>query len=175
MRIFAQVFSRPRQRIAMPLGGALLAAAVLATSWVAWAQDQSAATPKDAIFARKVVMGAIGSHMDEIDTMVETGKIELTEGRDHADAISVLLMAFPHLFPPSTNQWKPDVERDPGTDTFAAPKIWTRYADFYKQAADSSKTAYNVSRAQNDEEFKKFGAQLRASCDACHATYMKPQ
>ncbi len=175
MRIFAQVFPRPRDRIAMAFGGASLAAAVLATGWMAWAQDQSAATPKDAIFARKIVMGAIGSHMDEIDTMLETGKIDLAEGRDHADAISVLLMAFPHLFPPSTNQWKPDVARDPGTDTFAAPEVWTRYADFYKQAADSSKTAYNVSRAQNDEEFKKFGAQLRASCDACHATYMKPQ
>ena len=175
MRVFAPVFSRPRQRIAMPLGGALLAAAVLATGWVAWAQDQSAATPKDAIFARKIVMGAIGSHMDEIDTMLETGKIDLAEGRDHADAISVLLMAFPHLFPPSTNQWKPNVERDPGTDTFASPEVWTRYADFYKQAADSSKTAFNASRAQNAEEVKKLGAQLRASCDACHAAYMKPQ
>ena len=31
-----------------------------------------------------------------------------------SDTISVMLMAFPHLFPPASNQWKPDVARDPG-------------------------------------------------------------
>jgi hypothetical protein len=33
--------------------------------------------------------------------MVETGKIDLAEGTEHADNVSVMLMAFPHLFPPS--------------------------------------------------------------------------
>jgi cytochrome c556 len=142
---------------------------------IAFAQDQSAATTKDLIFARKIMMDTIGNNMDEIDTMLQTGKIDLTEGREHADMISVMLMAFPHLFPPNSNQWKPNVERDPGTDTFAAPELWKTYTDFYQQAAFASKTAYKASRAKDEAEFKKFGAELRATCDTCHSTYLKQQ
>src|SRR3954466_3413445 len=86
---------------------------------IALAQDQSAATTKDLIFARKIMMDSIGNNMDEIDTMLQTGRIDLAEGREHADTISVMLMAFPHLFPPNSDQWKPNVAHDPGTDTFA--------------------------------------------------------
>ena len=135
MRIFAQVFPRPRDRIAMAFGGASLAAAVLATGCMAWAQDQSAATPKDAIFARKTLMGAIDANMDELETMLAPGgKADATEAREHADTISIMLMAFPHLFPASTNQWKPKADRDPATDTFASPDLWTNFSDFYERA-----------------------------------------
>lgn len=113
------------------------------------------------IFARKIMMDSIGNNMDEIDTMLQSGRIDLIEGREHADMVSVMLMAFPHLFPPSSDQWKPNVERDPGTDTFAAPEVWKTYTDFYQQAAYASKTAYKASRAADDNEFKKFGAELR--------------
>ena len=154
---------------------ALLVAAHLGLSPTALAQDQSAATTKDVIFARKIMMDTIGANMDEIDTMLQTDKIDLTEGREHADMISVMLMAFPHLFPPSSDQWKPNVERDPGTDTFAAPEVWKTYSNFYEQAAFASKTAYKASRAKDEAEFKKFGAELRAACDTCHSTYLKQQ
>src|SRR4051812_7518040 len=142
---------------------------------VAFSQDQSSATTKDLIFARKIVMDTIGRNMDEIDTMLQTGKIDLAEGREHADTISVMLMAFPHLFPPNSDQWKPNVERDPGTDTFAAPEVWKTYSNFYEQAAFASKTAYKASRATDEAEFKKLGAELRAACDPCHSTYLKQQ
>ena len=72
------------------------------------ARIRAAATTKDLIFARKIVMDMIGRNMDEIDTMLQTGKIDLAEGREHADTISVMLMAFPHLFPPDSDQWKPN-------------------------------------------------------------------
>jgi cytochrome c556 len=84
-----------------------------------------------------------------------------------------MLMAFPHLFPPNTNQWKPNVERDPGRDTYAAPALWENYSDFYAQAARASKIAYNASRSQQEADFKKFVAELRVACDSCHAVYLK--
>jgi cytochrome c556 len=137
-------------------------------------QDQSAAIVKDAIFARKILMNAIGTNMDELETMTSSDKpINLTEGHEHADNISVMLMAFPHLFAPATNQWKPNVERDPGRDTYASPDLFTHYADFYARAASASKTAFRASRAEKESEFRNYVAELRVACDSCHGLYLK--
>jgi cytochrome c556 len=84
-------------------------------------------------------------------------------------------MAFPHLFPPSSNQWKPNADPDPATDTFASPDAWTKFSDFYKRAAAASKTAYDMSRADKEDEFKSRAKELRVACDACHALYLKTQ
>jgi cytochrome c556 len=148
--------------------------ALLAMSLLASAQDRGAAIAKDAIFARKILMDTIGTNMDELEGMVGSGKsINLTEAHEHADMISVMLMAFPHLFAAHTNQWKPDAERDPGRDTYASPDLFTNYADFYAQAARASKIAYNASRAKQEGDFKTFVAELRTACDSCHAVYLK--
>ena len=150
--------------------------ALLAMSLLAWAQDRGAAIAKDAIFARKILMDTIGTNMDELEGMMASGKpINLTEAHEHADVISVMLMAFPHLFPADTNQWKPDAERDPGRDTYASPELFTNYADFYAQAARASKIAYNACRAKQEGDFKTFVAELRTACDACHAVYLKTE
>ena len=127
----------------------------------------------DLIFARKIAMDTIGHNMDEIDTMLQTGKIDLTEGREHADTISVLLMSFPHLFPQTSNQWKPDAVRDPGRDTFASPDIWGQFESFYKLAGVASKLAFDTSRARDEATFRAAGTQLRATCDSCHAAFLK--
>jgi cytochrome c556 len=167
---------RPRRRMAVAIACAGLAAGLLATSFVAMAQDQSAATAKDVIFARKTMMSAISDNMDQIETMISSGKkIDLDDGHEHADTISVMFMAFPHLFPPSSNQWKPNADRDPATDTFASPDAWTKFSDFYKRAAAASKTAYDMSRADKEDEFKARAKELRVTCDACHAAYLKTQ
>jgi cytochrome c556 len=129
--------------------------------------------PKETIFARKILMDSIGRNMDELEANASSTKIDLAEGRDHADNISVMLMAFPHLFPPSTNEWKPNVDRDPGTDTFAAPEIWTGFADFSKRARAAADVAFQASRAETEPAFKDQVAQLRLACDSCHAIYMK--
>src|SRR5215475_5559408 len=142
---------------------------------IALAQDQG--TPlKDTIFARKIMMGAIDMNMDEVETMLlPEGKLNLAEGTEHADTISIMLMAIPHLFPASTNQWKPNVDRDPATDTFASPDLWTNFADFYKRAGDASKTALEAARARKPEDFRARIVELRAQCNACHALYQKTQ
>jgi cytochrome c556 len=160
-----------RTTILTALAAALAAGGV---SLTASAQDQSAAIAKDAIFARKILMDTIGTNMDELETMTTSDKgMNLTEGHEHADNISIMLMAFPHIFPANTNQWKPGVERDPGRDTYASPALWESYPDFYAQAARASKIAYNASRAKNESDFKRFVAELRVACDSCHAVYLK--
>jgi cytochrome c556 len=143
---------------------------------VAWGQDQSAATPADVIFARKSVMDAISEKMDALEAAsASTKPVDLAAAHEQADVISVLLMAFPHMFPPASNQWKPGGDKDPAVDTYAAPQLWSQFADFYKQAGDTSKTAFDVSRAPGEAEFKAKMAQLRNGCDACHASYQKTE
>jgi cytochrome c556 len=139
----------------------------------AQAQDQSAATIKDVIFARKTVMSTLSDAMDKIETMIESGKINVAEGQDEANTISVMLMAFPHLFPPASNQWKPNSDLDPATDTFASPDVWTNYSDFYQRTSAASKAAYDARGADNENQFKAAIVDLRASCNSCHALFLK--
>jgi cytochrome c556 len=139
----------------------------------AMAQDQTAVT-KDLIFARKILMDTIGKNMDEIEGFIETPKpIDLAEGKEHADIISVMLMSFPHLFAPASNQWSASAARDPGVDTFASPDIWKNYNQFYKFAEATSKIAFNASRSKTEPDYRKYAGQLRPSCDACHSVFMK--
>jgi cytochrome c556 len=65
-------------------------------------------------------------------------------------------------------------DRDPATDTFASPDVWSNFADFYQRAQAASKIAFEASRAKRPDDFKALIVQLRAACNGCHATYMKP-
>jgi hypothetical protein len=85
------------------LAVAIAAAIVVGPSFMALGQDQSAATPNDVIFARKTLMVSIANNMMEIEAMTGSGKLDLVKGQAHADSISAMLMAFPHLFPLTTN------------------------------------------------------------------------
>ena len=139
----------------------------------AWGQDRGATPPKETIFARKILMDSISQNMDDLEANAGSAKVDLAEGRSHADIVSVMLMAFPHLFPPTTNEWKPNVDRDPGSDTYAAPEIWSRFADFYKRVQDAAQIAYKASRAETEQAFKDQVVQLRVACDSCHGVYLK--
>jgi cytochrome c556 len=152
---------------------ACLIAALLVTNWPASAQDPQVATAPDVIMARKTLMSTLSDYFDKIEAMIAAGKIDLAEGNERADTVSVMFMVFPHLFPASSNQWKPGADLDPGTDTFASPDVWSKYADFYQRAAAASKTAFNMSRADKEDEFKAAAKELRAACDSCHAVYLK--
>jgi len=150
-----------------------LAGALFLAASAVWAQDQSAATAGDAIIARKTVMGALSEKMDDIETAISAGKVDLDQARAAADTISIYLMAFPHLFPPATNQWKPGADKDPATDTFASPDVWTHFADFYKLSTAASKFAFDASRSQSEAELKAAIGKLRTQCNACHTAYLK--
>ena len=175
MRACKPILSGPRRRTSIVIIGAGFAAALLTTSLVAVAQDQSAAKVEDTIFARKTMMSSLSDNMDQIEMMISTGKIDLDDAHEHADTISVMLMAFPHLFPPASNQWKPGVDIDPVTGTFASPEVWSKFADFYKRANDASKMAFDMSRADKPDVLKAKTAELRTACNGCHAAYLKTQ
>ena len=165
-----------RERIAVVAAGLTLAAGLFASSFVALGQDAGLPPPKDTIFARKILMGAIDMNMDEIETMTAPdGTLNLAEGQEHADIVSIMLMSFPHLFPPSTNQWQPNVDRDPATDTAASPDLWRNFSDFYQRAQTASKLALDATRAKTGNEFKALIVQLRSACNSCHAAYMKTE
>jgi cytochrome c556 len=155
------------------VAAAALAAGFLALSLVAMAQDQSAATAKDVIFARKTLMNSINDDMDRIGEMISQQRFNLDAARRHANDISVMLLAFPHLFPPSSNRWKENADFDPATDTIASPDIWTNTADFQRRAAGAAKTAHEMSRADSQDEVKRLHRALWIACDTCHALYLK--
>ena len=168
-------------RFQINLSSAVAAAASAAVTFVlltspAPAQEKPAEQPsaKDTIFARKILMGGIDDNMDPIEEMFEPeAKLELADAQEHAETISTMLMAFPHMFPPATNQWKQGAVRDPAYDTFAAPEVWTNFADFYARATEASKIAWAASRAKRAADFKPLIAQLREHCNACHTINMK--
>jgi cytochrome c556 len=158
----------------------VLAAALGIAAVPACAEDQPAPqnqpAPKDTIFARKILMGAIDMNMDEIETMLAPeGKLVLPDAQEHAEVISTMLMAFPHLFPPSTNQWKEGATLDPATDTFANPGLWSNFGDFYRRASEASKIAWDASRAKRPDEFRPLIKELRQRCNACHALNLKTE
>jgi cytochrome c556 len=162
-------------RRAAVLAGLLAAVSSVGLIGTSRAQEQATPPPKDTIFARKTLMDQISSNMDEVETMLAPGaKLETAEAREHLDAISVLLMAFPHLFPAATNQWKDGAVRDAALDTFAAPELWSKFQDFYGRATNASNTALDASRATRLVDFKAKVAELRTACDGCHAAYLKP-
>jgi cytochrome c556 len=162
-----------RRAVFAPLVG--IAMAGVAGASAVSAEDQASPPPKDTIFARKIIMDSIGSNMDEIETMTSSpGKISMSEAHEHADMISVMLQAFPHLFPSTTNQWKPNIARDAAIDTLASPNVWTNYSDFYVRANDASQVALDAARAGTEAEFRTLVGKLRMACDACHASYQKP-
>jgi cytochrome c556 len=151
-----------------------LMAGLLLASLAARAEDGPFPPPADTIFARKTLMNTINNSMDEIETILPLSpKDESVAAREHADLISVLLMTFPHLFPPSTNQWKEGADRDTATDTYASPELWRQFPDFYARANAASRIALEASRAASQADFQAKTAELRAACNGCHAVYQK--
>jgi len=156
--------------IAAAFGCALVAGCLAAGPVLA--QDQAAAT-QDVITARKTLMDFMCDRMTEIETMVGSGKIDLAIVHQYADAMSPMLLAFPHLFPPSSNLWRKNPNPDPVTDTFASPDVWTGFADFYQQAQESAKLARELARTGSSEDARDRARELRIACDACHALYLE--
>src|SRR5260370_2600549 len=109
---------------------------VLIAAPFALGQEPSGPPPKDTIFARKILMGAIDMNMDAIETMLApNGKLDAAEAQEHADTISIMLMSFPHMFPAGTNQWKPGADRDPPPHTFASPHACANSATSHHRAS----------------------------------------
>jgi cytochrome c556 len=159
--------------MAVALACAGLVAGCLATALVARAQDQSAAATADVIFARKALMNFMCERMAQIEIMIGRGNVDLKSARASADAIATMLIAFPHLFPPSSNRWRLDPDADPAAETMASPQLWSGFSDFNRQAAAAAKAARDLSRADTVEDVKTRAREVRIICDTCHALYLE--
>jgi cytochrome c556 len=127
--------------------------------------------PKDVITARQELMEHIEILMEPIDTIQVEAVKNPEQLRENAATIEAMLLALPHLFPPTTNLYDPKVE-EPAT--LALPGIWKRFEDFYELAAAAATAAEKMSETKGKEPLRTAGRALRASCDACHTLYLRP-
>ncbi len=149
-------------------GGVTLAADTPPAAGPGWT---GVTNPKDVITARQELMEHIELLMEPIDTIQVKG-VRAADGlRASAATISAMLLAVPHLFPPTTNRYDPKVT-EPAT--LALPGIWKDFGSFYKLAGAAAKAAEEMADTQGKEPLKTAGLKLRASCDACHALYLRP-
>jgi cytochrome c556 len=153
--------------------GLVTACVVMSLALPLRSNAQDVASASDVIAARKLLMDSIMNNMDKIQEMISERRIDPGVSRECADNIASMLAAFPHLFPPGSNQWKEDVDLDPVKDTFASPDIWTEFADFSRRAAAAAATALELRRAGNEDDVKQLYRALGVACDTCHALYMK--
>jgi cytochrome c556 len=132
--------------------------------------------PAEVVLARRVLMAGIGRNMDEITGMIEdAAAFNLGEAREHADVISTMLLAFPHLFPVETDTWSDKLaEDDPAHVSLALPTVWQNYDDFVARAQQASQIALDASFAATAEQFKALAKGLQQACDSCHQAYRRP-
>jgi cytochrome c556 len=156
--------------------GACAGAAIAQTPEAKRVPTRGETRPADVVLARRILMTGIGRNMDEITGMIEDGgSFALHEAREHADAISTMLLAFPHLFPLETDTWSEKLaEDDPARVSFALPTVWQNYEDFVAYAQSASQTALDASFAANEERFKMLAKDLQQACDSCHQAYRRP-
>jgi cytochrome c556 len=124
----------------------------------------------EVIEARRVLMLRVEELMKPIDalTVAETG--ELASLQSAAASIEAMMLAFPHLFPPATNLYDASVRESP---TSALPAIWADPPAFRAFAEAAEHAAATIVQAADKETLRTAGGALRASCDGCHAQFMK--
>jgi cytochrome c556 len=127
--------------------------------------------PMGVIAARQALMLEIELLMEPIDTYTVDDSLDPDELKRAARTISVMLMAVPHLFPPTTNLYEPDNNLTP---TLALPRIWEDFSTFSAMATATSAAATTLSKASDPGDLRNAALALRASCDACHDLHLRP-
>jgi cytochrome c556 len=127
--------------------------------------------PEEVIEARRLLMVEAQRLMQPIDKFSIGGTGDPAALRSAATTLEPLLLALPHLFPPTTNLFDP-AELDP--PTVALPAIWQRFAAFQTFAESAEHAAAALAAAGDGEPLREASARLRAACDTCHVQFMKP-
>lgn len=130
-----------------------------------------ATSPQDVIAARRALMRAIEDQMPLIDGYTVDGEGDLGTLASSAQTIAAMLLAFPHLFPPTTNLYDPAAELPV---TLALPTLWEDFPAFSAMTAAAATTAAAMADATGPEEMREAALGVRASCDSCHGQYMRP-
>jgi cytochrome c556 len=127
--------------------------------------------PGEVIEARRLLMIRIEPLMRPIDAFTAGDPGDLATLRANADTIEAVLLAFPHLFPPTTNRYDP-ASRE--SQTIALPAIWEAFPTFLTLSETAAAAAASVATADDAEQLKTAGRSLRAACDGCHAQFARP-
>ncbi len=127
--------------------------------------------PKEVILARQELMEHIEELMEPIDTIQVKDTDDLDTLRHNGEIISAMLLALPHLFPPTTNLYDPKAQEP---QTLALPPIWKNFDNFYTLASAAAQAATELSETQGEAAMKTASLKLRGSCDACHALFLRP-
>ena len=122
------------------------------------------------IEARRVLMLRIEELMKPIDALTVEQTGDLPALHSAAASIEAMMLAFPHLFPPATNLYDANVRESPTT---ALPTIWDDLPAFRTIAAKAEGAASTIVQTDEMETLRTAGGALRASCDGCHARFMK--
>ncbi|HUK03312.1 MAG TPA: cytochrome c [Steroidobacteraceae bacterium] len=160
--------------------GGLIAACAIALSGAVLAADSTPAPgpgwtgltkPQDMITARQELMEHIEILMEPIDTIQVKDTFSTEQLHLNAETIAAMLLALPHLFPPTTNLYDPQAKIPV---TLALPPIWKNFDSFYQLAGAASNAAERMSTTTGKDKLRAASLALRASCDACHALYLRP-
>lgn len=127
--------------------------------------------PEEVIEARRVLMIDVERQMVPIDNFTAGEPADLDALRAAATTIEAMLLAFPHLFPPTTDLYDPTVLESPTT---ALPAIWQDFDAFLALAESGESAAATMAAADDAEALRSAGRALRATCDACHAQFSRP-
>jgi cytochrome c556 len=127
--------------------------------------------PEEVIEAREALMVEMERIMRPLDSYTIGEPADPEELRSIAQTVSQMMLAVPHLFPPTTNLYDPKAETP---KTLALPPIWKNWAAFEKLAEASHEEAEKVSKMKTPDELKAGALALRATCDACHAGFLRP-
>ena len=123
------------------------------------------------IEARRLLMVEAERLMKPIDELAIGEPADAAVVRSNAVTLEPILLALPHLFPPTTNLFDPAALDPP---TVALPAIWQRFAAFQTFAESAEGAAAALAAADDGEPLRAASARLRGACDTCHAAFMKP-
>jgi cytochrome c556 len=126
--------------------------------------------PQEVIDAREALMIEIERLMKPIDLLTTGERTPPEELRSAATTIAKMLLAVQHLFPPTTNLYDAKAETPV---TIALPAIWTSFPAFEQMAKASAAAAEAMAATQDPQGLEAAGLKLRATCDACHAPYLR--
>jgi cytochrome c556 len=153
--------------ILVAVAGGALAADVAPGAGQGWT---GVTRPKAVIAARQEIMEHMEILMKPIDTITVSDVRNVEQLHENAEVLGAILMAVPHLFPPTTNLYDPKVTMPA---TLALPAIWQNFDSFYSLAEAASKSADTFAITKGNAQLRAASLKLRASCDACHTLYLR--
>jgi cytochrome c556 len=124
---------------------------------------------QDLIEARRALMAELSELMLPVDSLAAGAPADAAAIRSTAATIESLSLAVPDLFPPTTNLYDAAAEQPV---TLSLPSIWEDFGAFDTLAAATSSAAAALAAAP-DGGLTARGAALRATCDACHAQFVR--